>query len=155
MTELDSYDKAILRALQENGKISNQDLAEMIGLSASACLRRVKMLEDLEVIAGYKCLLNPVKLELRLIAVVSISMDKHTSERFELFENEVRKIPEIIECLLITGQSADYLLKILVKDLEHYHKILLGKITKVQGVTGVHSSFVLNKIIENRALPIY
>ena len=155
MLNLDSYDKAILRTIQDNGKISNQDLADLVGLSPSACLRRVKVLEDSDVICGYMGKINASKLDLTLTAVVSISMDKHIPERFDLFEKEIKAIPEIIECLLITGQSADYQLKILVKNLEHYHQILLGKITRIPGVTGVHSSFVLNKIIENRPIPVY
>ena len=152
---LDNHDKEILRVIQNEGKISNQDLAEQVNLSPSACLRRVKALEENGIIVGYRCLLDAKRLNLGLMALVSISMDKHTPERFEVFEKNISNIPEVIECLLITGQSADYQLKLIVRDLEHYHQILLGKITKIVGVTGVHSSFVLNKVIENRAVPIY
>lgn len=155
MFELDSYDKSILRTLQQNGKITNQDLADEVGLSPSACLRRVKTLEDNGFIVGYKCLLDSRQLGFGLMAIVSISMDKHTPERFELFEKEIQAIPEVVEGLLITGQAADYQLKVLVRDLEHYLQILLGKITKIAGVSGVHSSFVLNKVIESRSFPIY
>lgn len=152
---LDNHDKEILRVIQNEGKISNQDLAEQVNLSPSACLRRVKALEENGIIIGYHCVLDSKKLNLGLMALVSISMDKHTPERFEVFEKNIRNIPEVIECLLITGQSADYQLKLIIRDLEHYHQILLGKITKIAGVTGVHSSFVLNKVIENHAIPIY
>ncbi len=155
MIALDSYDKEILRVVQDNGKITNQDLADSVDLSPSACLRRVKALEDAGVISGYKCVVDPKQLGLGLTAIVYISMDKHIPERFELFEREIFAIAEVVECSLITGQSADYLLKIIVNDLEHYHKILVGKITKITGVSGVHSSFILNKVIENRSLPIY
>ena len=89
------------------------------------------------------------------MVIVSISMDKHTTEQFDFFEKQIALIPEVIECLLITGQSADYILKILVTDLEHDHQILLGKITKIPEVSGIHSSFVLNRIIENRPIPVY
>ena len=152
---LDSYDKEILRVIQDNGKITNQDLADSVDLSPSACLRRVKALEEAGVISGYKCVVNAKQLGLGLTAVVYISMDKHIPERFELFEQEIFAIAEVVECLLITGQAADYQVKIIVNDLEHYHKILVGKITKITGVAGVHSSFILNKVIENRSLPIY
>lgn len=155
MNNLDLYDKNILRTLQEQGKISNQDLAEKVNLSPSACLRRVKTLEDTGYITNYRCIVDIKKLGLGLLVIVSISMDKHTPERFEVFEASIYKIPEVIECLLITGQSADYQLKLCVRDLEHYHQILLGKITKITGVTGVHSSFVLNQVIQNRVIPIY
>ena len=152
---LDSYDKQILKILQQQGRISNQDLADMVNLSPSACLRRVKVLEDERIIYAYKGLVNAKSLDLGILVIVLISMDVHTPERFTIFENEIKLIPEVLECLLITGQSADYQLKVIVRDLDHYHKILLGKITKIQGVTGVHSSFVLNKIIEHGAIPIY
>jgi Lrp/AsnC family leucine-responsive transcriptional regulator len=155
MNDLDVYDKHILAILQEEGKISNQDLAERVGLSASPCLRRVKALEDRGIIKSYHALLDPKKVDLGLTALIQISMDKHTTERFGSFEKEIVTIPEILECLLITGQSADYQLKVIVKDLEEYQKLLLQKITKIPGVTGVHSSFVLNKVIEKTAIPVY
>ena len=115
----------------------------------------VKALEDAGIILGYRALVDAKKVELGLIALIQISMDKHTQERFSSFEREIKAIPEVLECLLITGHSADYLLKVIVKDLEHYQKLLLQKITKIAGVTGVHSSFVLNKVIDKTALPIY
>lgn len=155
MQKVDLYDKDILNELQRQGNISNQDLADKIGLSPSACLRRVKVLEDSGFIRAYRCEVDAKKLGLDLMVLVSISMDKHTPERFEVFESAINNIPEVIECLLITGQSADYQLKIITHDLEHYHQILLGKITRISGVVGVHSSFVLNKVIINKALPIF
>ena len=153
--QLDKYDKKILAILQTEGKISNQDLAERVGLSPSPCLRRVKALEDAGVILGYKALLDAKKIELGLVALIQISMDKHTQERFNSFEREIKAIPKVLECLLITGQTADYLLKVIVKDLDHYQKLLLQKITKIAGVTGVHSSFVLNKVIDKTELQLY
>ena len=150
----DRYDKAILRLLQTQGRMSNQDLAQEVGLSASPCLRRVKALEDAGIITGYRAHLDAKKINLGLTALIQISMDKHTPERFEHFEKEIKAIPEILECLLITGQTADYLLKVVVKDLDEYQKLLLTQITKIQGVTGVHSSFVLNKVVDRSALPI-
>ena len=153
--KLDKFDKQILQVIQRDGKISNQDLAEQVGLSASPCLRRLKALEDAGIIVGYRGLVDAKKLGLGLIALIQISMDKHTQERFEYFESEIKAIPEVLECLLITGQTADYLLKVVVQDLEHYQKLLLQKITKIKGVTGVHSSFVLSKVVDKTALPIY
>lgn len=153
--QIDKFDKRILEILQKEGKISNQDLAERVGLSPSPCLRRVKALEDAGVILGYKALVDAKKIELGLTALIQISMDKHTQERFSSFESEIQTIPEVLECLLITGQTADYLLKVIVKDLDHYQKLLLQKITKIAGVTGVHSSFVLNKVIDKTELQLY
>lgn len=155
MDEITPYDKRILRVLQDDGKISNQDLAEKVGLSPSPCLRRVKSLEDRGIIKGYRALVDNKKVDLGFTALIQISMDKHTPERFSVFEKEIKAIPEVLECLLITGQSADYQLKVVVKDLDEYQKLLLNKITRISGVTGVHSSFVLTKVIEKTSVPIY
>jgi len=141
--KLDRIDKRILAALQENARISNLELADKVGLSPSPCSRRVKHLEDEGVIARYATLLNIAKLELKLTAFVSISMDRHTPDRFENFETKVAGFPEVMECCLITGQTADYQLKVVVPDMEHYQEFLLGKLTRIDGVSGVQSSFVM------------
>jgi Lrp/AsnC family leucine-responsive transcriptional regulator len=151
---LDRYDRQILHVLQEDGRISNQDLADRIGLSPSPCLRRVRALEEAGIIAGYRALLDARKLGLTLMALIHISMDRHTPERFENFEAEVRALPEIIECLLITGQDADYKLKAVVRDMDAYQELLLDRITRIPGVTGVHSSFVLRRVLDRTALPV-
>ena len=152
--KLDRYDRSILEVLQVDGRISNQDLAERIGLSPSPCLRRVRALEDAGIIAGYRALLDAGKLELNLIALVSISMDRHTPERFTRFDAAVSALPEVLECLLITGRDADYQLKVIVRDMDAYQDFLLNKITRIEGVSGVHSSFVLRRVVERTALPL-
>lgn len=152
--ELDRYDLRILQVLQEDGRISNQDLADRIGLSPSPCLRRVRTLEELGLITAYRALLDAKKLGLSLMALIHISMDQHTPERFDNFEEKIANIPEVLECLLITGQAADYQLKVVVKDMDAYHELLLDRITRIPGVTGVHSSFVLRKVIDKTALPL-
>ncbi len=151
---MDNYDKAILNALQENGRLSNQEIADQIGLSPSACLRRFKALEESGVILGYRTILDAKKLGLDLTALLHISMDKHTQERFAEFENAVKAIPNVLECLLLTGQTADYQLKVVVKDLEAYQDLLLNHITQIKGVSGVHTSFVLRKVIDKSSMPI-
>lgn len=152
--DLDRYDRQILRVLQEDGRISNQDLASRIGLSPSPCLRRVHALEQSGLVTGYRALVEPKLLGLSLMALVHISMDQHTPERFESFEAQIRDIPEVMECLLITGQTADYQLKVVVKDLDAYQELLLNRITRIKGVTGVHSSFILRRVVDKTALPI-
>ncbi len=151
---IDRHDREILRVLQGDGRISNQDLADRIGLSPSPCLRRVRTLEEAGIIAGYRALLDARKLGLTLMALIHISMDRHTPERFENFEAEIRAIPEIVECLLITGQDADYQLKAVVRDMDAYQELLLNRITRIPGVTGVHSSFVLRRVVDKTALPV-
>ena len=152
--EIDRYDRQILAILQENGRISNQDLADRIGLSPSPCLRRVRTLEDAGIVLGYRALLNAKALGYSLMALIYISMDKHTPERFENFERQILQIPEVLECLLITGQDADYQIKVVVKDMDAFQELLLNRITRIQGVTGVHSSFVLRKVVDKTAVPV-
>ncbi len=152
--ELDRYDRQILSVVQQDGRISNQDLADRIGLSPSPCLRRVRALEEAGVIKSYHALVDAKALGLSLIALIHISMDQHTPERFTYFEAQVSEIAEVMECLLITGQAADYQLKVVVKDMDAYQELLLNRITRITGVTGVHSSFVLRRVVDQTALPI-
>jgi Lrp/AsnC family leucine-responsive transcriptional regulator len=152
--QIDRYDQQILEILQTDGRIANQDLADKIGLSPSPCLRRVRALEDSGLITGYRAMLDAKKLGLSLIALIYISMDRHTPERFANLEGSVAVLPEVLECLLITGQDADYQIKVAVKDMDHYQALLLNKLTRIEGVTGVHSSFVLRRVIDRTALPI-
>lgn len=152
--KLDRTDRRILEALQRNGRISNLELADKIGLSPSPCARRVKQLEDNGIIDHTITLLDPARLGLKLTAFVQISMDKHTPDRFENFEAHVRNYPEVVECHLITGHTADYQLKVMVPDMDYYQEFLLGKLTRIEGVSGVHSSFVMKKAIERKELPL-
>ncbi len=152
--KLDRIDRRILECLQKDGRISNLELADKIGLSPSPCSRRVKQLEEAGVIARHVALLDPAKLGLKLTAFIQISMDRHTPDRFENFESRVQQFPEVVECSLITGQTADYLLKVIVPDMDAYQSFLLGRLTRIEGVTGVHSSFVMQKIVNETALPL-
>ena len=150
----DRLDRRILTELQQDGGLTNQALAERVGLSPSPCLRRVKALEDAGVITGRVTLLDRKKLGLSLTALIQISMDRHTPERFENFESTVKRFPEVQSCLLITGQDADYLLIVVVPDMEMYQEFLLNKITRIEGVSGVHSSFVMRWVVDTTALPL-
>ena len=151
---LDRVDRSILRILQKEGRISNLDLAEKTALSPSPCSRRVKRLEDDGLVSSYVARLNPDELGLKLMALIQISLDLHTPERFENFEGIVDTFEEVMECYLITGQQADYLLKVIVPDMDYYQEFLLGKLTRIDGVTGVHSSFVMRKVVDSTALPM-
>ena len=152
--KLDRYDRGILKLLQREGRLSNQELAERIGLSPSPCLRRVRALEESGLINGYRAMLDAKALGLTLMALIQISMDRHTPERFDNFEQQVRDLPEVLECLLVTGHDADYQLKVVVEDMEAYQALLLNKITRIEGVTGVHSSFVLRRVVDRTELPV-
>ena len=151
---MDRIDKKILTLLQQDGNLSNQELADAVSLSPSPCLRRVKQLESDGIIQLYAAILNPDKIGLHLTGILFVGLDKHTPEKMRHFEASIKKIPEVMQCYLITGQSADYLLKIIVADMQHYQKILLERITQIDGVTSVHSSFVMQKIVDKTAMTL-
>lgn len=152
--QLDRTDRHILELLQKDGSLSNLELADKVGLSPSPCSRRVKALEDCGLILGYRALLDAKRLGLDLLALINISMDRHTPERFNNFEAQIASFPEVLECYLITGQSADYVLKVLVEDMDAYQQFLLGRLTRIEGVSGVHSSFVMRKVVDRTAIAI-
>jgi Lrp/AsnC family leucine-responsive transcriptional regulator len=140
--------------MQRNGRISNLELADAVGLSPTPCSRRVKRLEESGIIEKHVTLLNQSRLGLKLTAFITIAMDRHTPDRFDNFETQVAAFPEVIECAVVTGQSADYLVKAVVPDMEYYEAFLLGKLTRIEGVTGVQSSFVLRPVIRKTELPL-
>lgn len=154
MEKLDRYDILILAALQKDSSISNQELADLISLSPSPCSRRVKQLEESGYIQRQVAILDRKKLGLTLTAYVLIGMDRHTPERFANFQKNISQCPEVLECSLITGMEADYQLKVIVPDMDHYQKFLLEKLTRIEGVTSVRSSFVLDHIQSTTQLPL-
>lgn len=154
LIKLDRMDRKILEKLQLQGDLTNQQLADKVGLSPSPCLRRVRALEEAGIIRHRVTVLDPKKLGLSLTAIILIGMDRHTPERLSTFEAAVARHPEIQECYLITGHDADYMLKVVVPDMDDYHHFLLNHITRIQGVSGVHSSFVLRRVLDSTALPL-
>jgi Lrp/AsnC family leucine-responsive transcriptional regulator len=154
LVKIDRIDRNILEQLQQDGSLTNQELADKVGLSPSPCLRRVRALQEAGIILRQVTILDHKKLGLSLTAIILIGMDRHTPERFAEFEAKVGDYPEVQECYLITGQDADYMLKVVVPDMDHYHHFLLNRITRIQGVSGVHSSFVLRRVIDSTSLPL-
>ena len=152
--ELDAFDVKILQELQINGGLTNQELAEKIGLSASPCSRRVKILEDNGIIENRVTLLDRKKLGLDITAIIQIGMDRHTPEKFNVFENQIKAYEEVIECYLITGQDADYIIKVVVPDMDAFQEFLLNHITTIPGVSSVTSSFVMRRVVDTGALPL-
>ncbi|WP_058519225.1 Lrp/AsnC family transcriptional regulator [Legionella parisiensis] len=151
---MDRTDKKILDILQSNCQINNQELADMVALSPSPCLRRVKLLEDNGYIKRMVALLEPEKIGLKLSVIVLVGLNSHQPAVMNQFEEAVRFLPEVIQCYLITGQSADYVLKVIVPDLNAYQSFLLDKLTRINGVTSVQSSFILRTICETTSLPL-
>lgn len=151
---MDRIDKKILQLLQSNCQLSNQEMADLVALSPSSCLRRVKLLEDNGYIKKQVALLEPEKVGLNLTVIVLVGLNSHKPAVMSEFEETVRFLPEVIQCYLITGQSADYLLKIIVPDLNSYQSFLLNKLTGINGVDTVRSSFILRNVCETTALPL-
>lgn len=152
--KIDQIDKQILHHLQKNARINNLDLAQRVNLSPTPCARRVKQLEQAGVIKRYVTELDPEILGLTLTVLTSVTMERHTADRFEKFEKEITLLPEVMECYIVTGQASDFLIKVLVRDMRHYEEFLLSRLTKIEGVSGVHSSFVLRQPINKTQLPI-
>lgn len=151
---MDKVDKKILALLQENAQINNIELAEQVALSASPCLRRVKLLEENGFIKKTVAILDAEKIGLQLTVIVTIGLNTHQPKVMRDFEAKIELLPEVIECYLITGQSADYLLKIIVPDLNTYQRFLLEKLTSIDSLDSIHSSFILKTICNTTMLPL-
>lgn len=153
MIDLDATDRRILTVLQRDGRMTNADLAAEVGLSASACHRRVQRLEEAGVIRGYVALLDARKLERPTTVFVEITLSGQADELLEAFEREVRKIPDVLECHLMAG-SADYLLKVVAHDTDDFARIHRQFLAKLPGVAQMHSSFSLRTVAQTTALPV-
>ena len=151
--ELDRYDKQILAVLQADGRISNQDLAERIGLSPSPCLRRVRTLEEAGIIAGYRALLDARKLGVPTTVFVEIKLQGQSDEVLDAFEKAVGRIPDVLECHLMAG-TADYILKIVAEDTEDFARIHRQHLSRLPGVVQMQSSFALRTVFKTTALPV-
>jgi DNA-binding Lrp family transcriptional regulator len=137
MTDIDDIDRKILHALQRDGRLSNTDLAERVGLSPSACLRRVQELERTAVIKSYRAVLDPEAMEVGFVAYVSVGLSKHTKEQQRGFESAMARAPEVRECHNVTG-AIEYLLRVETRDLaayKHFHTDTLGQLPQVATIT--------------------
>ncbi len=151
--EIDAIDLKILDVLQRNGRISNADLAESVGLSPSPCLRRVRNLEKSGVISNYACILDQTVVDLAISVFVQVTLERQVEAALETFERLIRERPEVLECYLMTGDS-DYLLRIVVPDVTAYEQFLKDHLTRIPGVASIKSSFALNRVKYETALPI-
>ncbi len=151
---MDRIDKKILALLQSNSRLSNQELANQVALSPSPCLRRVKLLEEQGYIKKQVAILDPKPLGLNLTIMVLVGLDNHAAQTMAHFEKTIKQYPEVIQCYLITGQSADYVIKAIVPDMDHYQTFLLRKLTAIDGVDSIQSSFVLQQVVDKTELPL-
>ena len=150
---LDRTDLAILAELQREGRLSNADLAERVRLSPSACLRRVQRLEQSGVLAGYAARIDPAKVGLGLQAFVRVQLARHDADAVATFTAHVNRWDEVVACHALTGEM-DYLLQVVVQDLEHFSSFLLDHLLNASGVADINSSFVLRTVKQARGLPL-
>lgn len=149
--DIDETDRQLLRLLQTQARMSITELAEHVNLSATPCARRIKRLEDTGVITGYHTQTDAQKLGYPLAVFIAISMDRHTADRFEQFENKIQSFDEVVSCSIVTGRTEDYLIKVRVRDMAHYEEFLLHRLNRIEGVAQVHTSFELREVF-NRSV---
>ncbi|MEH3146367.1 MAG: Lrp/AsnC family transcriptional regulator [Methylobacterium frigidaeris] len=146
MAVRDETDAAILRVLRGDGRISNADLAQKVGLSPSACLRRLRLLEQSGVIRGYTALIDEAESSGRLVVLTQITLDRQTEEFLNRFETAVRRCPEVRDCYLMTGLS-DYLMRIEVRDAGDYERLHKEVLSRLPGVARIQSSFAIRTVV--------
>ena len=151
--KLDRYDTLILDALQKNGRISNVQLANLVNLSESACLRRVRALEDAGLIDRYAALLNQNSAGLPGNVFVQIGLHREVESELAAFEDAVRGIPEVMECYLMSGEF-DYLIRVVVSDMADFERIHKTTLTRLPGVARVNSSFAIRTVQRKTELPL-
>ena len=152
-TPLDAIDRQILHHRQENARISNVELARAVGLSPSPCSRRLRDLEKAGIVKEYVTLIDPAAADLSVSVFINVTLDKQVEQDLEVFESAVRELPEVMECYLMTG-DADYLLRVVIADLEAYKSFLMDHLTRIPGVANIRSSFALKQVKYRTALPI-
>jgi len=150
---LDTLDRKILEALQADGRISVVDLAAKVGLSPSPCLRRVRQLEKAGMISRYVAVLDQRAVGLPVSVFVSIKLEQQKQESLDRFEKAIQRWPEILECYLMTG-SRDYWLRVVVPDLDAYERFVKQKLTRIEGIASIESSFALQQVKYTNVLPL-
>jgi len=151
--KLDRYDKSILKALQRDGRVSNVQLANRVNLSESACLRRVRTLEEAGLIDRYAALVNQAAVGLSGDVFVHIGLQREEERELAAFEDAVRNIPEVMECYLMTGEF-DYLLRVVVSDMADFERLHRDALTRLPGVARVNSSVAIRTVQKKTELPL-
>jgi Lrp/AsnC family transcriptional regulator, leucine-responsive regulatory protein len=151
--ELDAVDRKILVQLQSNGRMSLAELADKVGLSASPCLRRVRMLEKAGVISRYVAVLDQRAVGLPVSVFVSIRLERQKQDALDRFAKAIERWPEVLECYLMTGPR-DYWLRVVVPDLAAYERFVKQKLTRLEGIASIESSFALEQVKYTNVLPV-
>ena len=152
-SELTPSDLRILRVLQSEGRIANVDLAEKVGLSPSPCLRRVRLLEKAGVISRYVAVLDQRAVGLPVSVFISVKLERQGEENLDRFAKTIQRWPEVLECYLMTGPR-DYWLRVVVPDLAAYERFLKTKLTRLDGIASIESSFALEQVKYTNVLPV-
>ena len=142
---LDALDRQILRELQSNARLTNQELSERVGLSPSPCLRRLRRLEADGIVTGYTAVLDEEKLGLPVAIFMSVKLERQIDSALKQFETEIAKHPEVVDCWLMTGEN-DYLLRVLTPGLREYENFLTSTLTKIPGIASIQSSVSLRRV---------
>lgn len=150
---LDRTDAKILQLLARDGRISWRDLAERIGLSLTPTLRRIRRLEKEGVISGYAARIDELRLGFGITMYVLVTLERQTEETLKVFERRIADVPEVMSCYLMTGE-ADYILRIVVADLESYQRFMLDVLTRIPGVSRIQSSLTIKPVFQRAAPPI-
>jgi len=150
---MDNKDRDIIKALQRNGRLTNQDLAAQVNLSPSPCLRRTRALEEKGVIKGYTAIVDERAYGLPVTALVRIRLSSHTGDVVKLFEKKVHETEQILDCYVITG-SEDYLLRVLVEDLKSYEEFVRHKLHNIPGIASIDSSFAYGVLKQSNVFPV-
>ena len=150
---LTAVDRKILRALQEDGRMTIQAVADRVGLSASPCLRRIRQMERAGIIAGYSAVVEQKAVGLPVSVFISIRLERQRSRELDAFAAAIGGWPEVMECYLMTGQF-DFLLRVVCADLGAYEQFLRERLTQVEGVASIESSFSLGQVKHSRVLPL-
>ncbi len=151
--ELDAVDRKMLRILQADGRMTNAELARHVNLSESACLRRLRALEEAKVIGRYAAVINERAVGLPISVFVTVTLDSQSEGALTAFEAAVAAVPEVMECYLMTGGS-DYLLRLVVRDVDDLERIHSRELTRLPGVNRVSSSVAMRAVVKRAALPV-
>ena len=153
LDSLDEIDRKILTYLQRNARVSNTKLSELVGLSPAPCLRRIRALEESGIIREYVALLDSAAVNRGVTVFIEIRLDLQVKDRLDILEQAIHQWPEVLECYLMTG-DADYLLRVAVPDVEAYQHFLRDKLTRLESVASIKSSFGLKQVKYTTALPL-
>jgi Lrp/AsnC family leucine-responsive transcriptional regulator len=150
---LDSIDRKILELLQRDARMTAQAIADVVGLSPSPCLRRIRIMEEKGILKGYVAIVDQKSVGLPVSVFLSIRLERQREEELERFAAAINRWPEVVECYLMTGQR-DYLLRVVVPDLEAYETFIKTKMSRLEGVASIESSFALGQVKYTNVLPI-